>query len=146
MKNYLCKLVQFRVTRAFIKTTTHVSITSQNLWEAETLITVLVRPSFVHQKYYQTLCEPRFEKTGLRGFRPGPTETGLYSSRRWLEACKFVYKKKRDCTIYLAKTKALISFAITAKLICVFVFAYAKSRFSHDAAHAMYVWLVLAVC
>ena len=34
-----------------------------------------------------------------------------------------------------AKTKALISFAVTAKLICVFVFAYAKIRFSHDAAH-----------
>ena len=32
------------------------------------------------------------------------------------------------------KTKALISFAITAKLICVFVFAYAKCWFSHDAA------------
>ena len=36
---------------------------------------------------------------------------------------------------YVAKTKALISFAVTAKLICVFVFAYAKKRFSHDAAH-----------
>ena len=35
----------------------------------------------------------------------------------------------------MAKTKALISFAVTAKLICVFVFAYAKIRFSHDAAH-----------
>ena len=35
----------------------------------------------------------------------------------------------------MAKTKALISFAVTAKLICVFVFAYAKSRFSHDVAH-----------
>ena len=33
------------------------------------------------------------------------------------------------------KTKALISFAFTAKLICVFVFAYANSRFSQDAAH-----------
>ena len=31
----------------------------------------------------------------------------------------------------VAKTKALISFAVTAKLMCVFVFAYAKSRFSH---------------
>ena len=41
----------------------------------------------------------------------------------------------RDCTIRLAKTKALISFAVTAKLICVFVFAYAKSRFFHDEAH-----------
>ena len=35
----------------------------------------------------------------------------------------------------MAKTKALISFAVTAKLICVFVFAYAKNRFSHDEAH-----------
>ena len=35
----------------------------------------------------------------------------------------------------MAKTKALISFAVTAKLICVFVFAYAKCWFSHDAAH-----------
>ena len=29
----------------------------------------------------------------------------------------------------------LISFAVTAKLICVFVFAYTKSRFSHNEAH-----------
>ena len=32
-------------------------------------------------------AEPRCEKTGLRGFRPGPTQTGLYSHRRWLEQC-----------------------------------------------------------
>ena len=30
--------------------------------------------------------EPHCEKTGLRGFRPGPTKIGLYSNRRWLEA------------------------------------------------------------
>ena len=30
--------------------------------------------------------EPRSEKTGLRGFRPGPTQTGLYSHKRRLEA------------------------------------------------------------
>ena len=36
--------------------------------------------------------------------------------------------------MYVAKTKALISFAVTAKLICVFVFAYVKYWFSHDAA------------
>ena len=39
----------------------------------------------------------------------------------------------------IAKTKALISFAVTAKLICIFVFAYAKSRFSHDAAQMIYL-------
>ena len=36
--------------------------------------------------------------------------------------------------MHVAKTKALISFAVTAKLICVFLFAYAKRLFSHDAA------------
>ena len=37
-----------------------------------------------------------------------------------------------DCTIYVGKTKALISFAV--KLICVFVFACVKCWFSNDAA------------
>ena len=32
------------------------------------------------------LYEPRSEKTGLQGFRPGPTQTGLYSHRICLEA------------------------------------------------------------
>ena len=36
--------------------------------------------------------------------------------------------------MYVAKTKALISFEVTEKLICVFVFAYAKRWFSHDVA------------
>ena len=37
----------------------------------------------------------------------------------------------------VAKTKALISFAVTAKLICAFVFAYADCWFSHVAAHLL---------
>ena len=44
------------------------------------------------------------------------------------------FRKKRDCTIHVAKTKALISCAVTAQLICVFVFAYSKSRVSHNEA------------
>ena len=75
------------------------------------------------------LYETRCKKTGFRGFRPGPTQTGLYSHRRWLEAYNFGFRKKRDCTIRVAKTKSLISCAVTAQLICVFVFAYAKCRF-----------------
>ena len=35
----------------------------------------------------------------------------------------------------VVKTKVLISFAVTAKLICTFVFAYANVQFSHDADH-----------
>ena len=42
---------------------------------------------------------------------------------------------KRDCTIPVARTKGLISFAVTAKLTCAFVFAYADCWLSHDAAH-----------
>ena len=72
------------------------------------------------------------EKTNNLGFRPGLTQTGLYSHRSRIEASNFGYKKKRKYTIRVAKTKALISFAVTAKLICGFVFAYAKIRFSHD--------------
>ena len=30
--------------------------------------------------------EPRYEKNGLRGFRQGPKQTGLYSLKRRLEA------------------------------------------------------------
>ena len=45
-----------------------------------------------------------------------------------------------DCTIRVAKTKGLISFAVTAKLNCVFVFAYAKKkRFSHNEAQMVKV-------
>ena len=43
------------------------------------------------------------------------------------------------------KTKALIRFVVTAKLICVFVFAYAKSWFSHDAAH-FESWIPIMLC
>ena len=78
---------------------------------------------FQKRNYSSIIIEPRREKTGLRGFRPGPTQTGLYKHRKELEACNFGFKKKRKYTIRVAKTKALISFAVTAKLICAFVFA-----------------------
>ena len=45
----------------------------------------------------------------------------------------------------VAKTKALISFAVTAKLICVFVFAYADCWFSHEAAHFLFHSFVVPV-
>ena len=45
------------------------------------------------------------------------------------------FRKKRNCTIPVAKTKALISFAVTVKLICAFVFTYANCWFSDAMAH-----------
>ena len=40
----------------------------------------------------------------------------------------------------VVKTKALISFAVTAKLICVFVFAYADCWFSHEVAQMALIY------
>ena len=59
--------------------------------------------------------ERHHDKTRLQGFQPGMTQTELYSHRRWIDAQNFRLKcrKKRGCTIYVAKTKVLI---------CVFVF------------------------
>ena len=62
------------------------------------------------------------------------TNQAVQSQKR-ARSLNFGFKKKRKCTIRVAKTKALISFAVTAKLICVFVFAYAYCWFSHEAAH-----------
>ena len=63
-------------------------------------------------------------------------------SQKQARSLKFriYFKKKRNCTIRVAKTKTLISFAVTAKLICVFVFAYALADcwFSQDEAHIIF--------
>ena len=44
-------------------------------------------------------------------FRSGPTQTGLYSHRKWLEAGNFGLRKKRIFSIRVLKTKALISWS-----------------------------------
>ena len=41
------------------------------------------------------------------------------------ELGNFYFRKKMNCTIRVAKTKELMSYAITAKLICALVFSYA---------------------
>ena len=56
-------------------------------------------------------------------------------ARKRLEAWNFKFKKKRNCTIKVAKTKALISSAVTAQLICMFVFAYGDCWFSFAHLH-----------
>ena len=71
-------------------------------------------------------------------FKPGLTQIELCSQRSGLEARNFGFKKKREYTIPVAKRKALISFTVTAKLICAFVFTYANCWFS-DAVAQMYL-------
>ena len=75
------------------------------------------------------------EENCLRGFWSGLIQTSLCSHRRMIEAWNFRFKKKRDCTIHVVKTKVLISCVVTAQLICAFVFAWAEIRFSRIAAH-----------
>ena len=62
----------------------------------------------------------------------------LYSHRRWLKTGNFGIRKERGCTIFKAKSKALISGTVTAHMIYFFVFAYAKGRFSRDEAQFMH--------
>ena len=75
---------------------------------------------------------------------------GVYDQVRHKPGCtdtegNYVFRKKRDCTICVANTKALISFEVIAQLNCVFVFACAKSWFSHDAAQMIYFIFAVAL-
>ena len=79
--------------------------------------------------------EPSHEKINNLGFQSGLTQTDLYSHRIRLEAYNFRHKKKRVCIICEAKTKTLTSCAVTAQLICSFVFPYAYCWFSYAAAY-----------
>ena len=101
-------------------------------WSETTLLVFPRGGSYV--QLCTVLIEPVHGKTNNLGFRPGLTKIRLCSHRRLLETANFGFRKKRNCTIHVAKTKALISFAVTAKLICAFVFAYADCWFSHGAA------------
>ena len=82
------------------------------------------------------LNEPRREKTGIWGFRPGLTKKPVCAAIEdgWMREISDYGRRGIVRTSHVAKTKALISFSVTAKLICAFVFAKAKIRFPHDTA------------
>ena len=83
-----------------------------------------------HSNHFQCIIHTSCvaTKSSLRGFRPGPTQIGLYRHKSRLKHWNSRFKKKRNCTIRVAKTKVLI---------CAFVFAEAKIWFSHGAAHTL---------
>ena len=68
------------------------------------------------------------------GFPTRSNTNGTVQPQRIVRGFKF-------CTIYVAKTKALVSCVATAQLICAFDFTYAKSKFSHDTAHIIFISL-----
>ena len=65
--------------------------------------------------------EPRHEKTGLPGVRPGKTQTGLLSYRDKLESWNFGFSKDRYSTIWEANNKGADQTAWMRRLICAFV-------------------------
>ena len=72
------------------------------------------------------IIESSHETTNSPGFRLGLTLTSLCSQRGRIEVWNVRFRKKRHCItcIYGSKTNALISCAVPAQLIYVFVFAY----------------------
>ena len=53
----------------------------------------------------------------------------IISFDKFCQISSFRFRKQRDCTTYVVKTKALISCAVTAQLICAFVFNMHKAGF-----------------
>ena len=78
-------------------------------------------------------------RTCLRGFRPGATRTRLFKYRRWLEAIIFGNRKQRNCSVYVAKTKVLISCMGMVQLICNFVLACALLIYSDAELSSVFI-------
>ena len=56
----------------------------------------------------ETTSGPRHEKTNNVVSNQDRHKTELYKHRRLLEAGNFRFRKKRNCSIFVAKTKVLI--------------------------------------
>ena len=66
-----------------------------------------IRLRGIRSKFFLSFEPPAWENQQF-GFWPGLTQTRPYSYWKWLEDWNFVLRKKRYCTIQVAKTKALI--------------------------------------
>ena len=85
------------------------------------------------------LFEPRLKETGVQMFPTRFDTNRAVQSWKKIRSLKFRIKEEvQVCTIAVAKTKAQISCAVTAQLICAFVFAYACCWFSYAAVHIIY--------
>ena len=61
----------------------------------------------------------------------------VFDHVRHKPGCTATENGNRLEVMYLGSRCIVLSIQVTAKLICGFVFAYAKSRFSHNEAHIM---------
>ena len=69
------------------------------------------------------------------GFLTSSDTNLAIQAQKMARGVKFQIKEKEELYSGCSKTKALIICMVTPQLNCAFVFAYAKSRFSHDFAH-----------
>ena len=110
-----------------------------NITRGNYFATIYINISDLHMEccilFYPLRFMPTHEKACLWGLRSSLTQSDLYCHRRRLEASNFRLKKKKNSNIHGAKTKMLISCAVTAQLICVFAFADVKGRFPPHATH-----------
>ena len=79
-------LIQFYKFVLFLKSITKLVKHCNKNDEIKARVVELVTAFSGENLTKKLLYEPRCEKTGLRGFRPGPTQIRLHSDRRWLEA------------------------------------------------------------
>ena len=84
---------------------------------------ILDRPT----KYFETCASTRENRSSVFTNRHVQSQ----KQARWLK----VWLVEEELFYPSSEKKALISCAVSAQLICAFVFADAKIRFSHDAAH-----------
>ena len=96
-------------------------------------------PSLCCTTRFLLIYEPRREKTGLRGFRLGLTQTGLYSIRKRLEEEILCYPYSEN-----KGADQLCSYCTADLRLCFRICKYQVGYF-HDAAHIIFnVPLILA--
>ena len=73
------------------------------------------------------------------GFRPGPTKPNLPTTELEIAgSLKFRMTEEEGLYYPSSEKKAQFSFAVTAKLICAFVFDQAFCKFSYVVAQMLY--------
>ena len=104
---------------------TFISRINYRIWWSKPEFSIYLGYFDIYEKFKFMLSWVEHERSFITSGQ-GLTQTRLYCHRSKLEAWNLWFRKKRNCTISVAKTKALISITVTAQLICAFVFAKAK--------------------
>ena len=89
---------------------------------------------FLHHTHHHIHLSRIMRKPTFR-FPTGSDTNQAVHLQKMARGLKFRIYKVEGLYYLCGENKGVISFAVTAKPICVFVFAYAKCSFSRDAAH-----------